>query len=102
VLRLFPVVMALRHGPCDPPARFQEESVRGPFRRSFHLHEFFSEGEHVVVRNSLDVQVPWYLGGELAMRLLVCPPFRRLFAVRHRALSELARQGWWPRAPASA
>jgi hypothetical protein len=56
------------------------------------VHEFAATDGGTVVRDLLEVELRWYLGGECAMRLFVAPMIRRAFAARQRALEEMLRQ----------
>jgi ligand-binding SRPBCC domain-containing protein len=88
-----PLVMAFRHTIYEPPHRFAEELFHGPFRRFAHIHEFEPSGSGTIVRDLLDIQLPWYYGGETGVRLGVAPAFRRFFAFRHQALQRLVARG---------
>lgn len=73
----------------EPPHRFGEELVRGPFRFLRHVHEFESRPEGTLIRDRLELALPWWLGGRLAERLVVGPRVRRTFRRRHEALARL-------------
>jgi hypothetical protein len=87
------VPMTFLHFVYEPPGRFGERLVRGPFRKFEHVHEFESIAGGTRIRDRLDVELPWWLGGELGMRLLVGPKLRRFFAYRHAELDRLVRAG---------
>jgi ligand-binding SRPBCC domain-containing protein len=91
---ILPVVLGYRHVVYEPPVRFGEELIHGPFRRFSHIHEFESLVDGgTIVRDRLDVVVPWQFGGALAMRAVAAPRLRRVFALRGRALQKLAANG---------
>jgi ligand-binding SRPBCC domain-containing protein len=83
--------MTFEHFLYEPPRRFAERLVRGPFRQFEHVHEFMPAGSRTILRDSLEVSLPWYLGGGLTMKLLVAPKLRRFFAYRHAELEQLLR-----------
>lgn len=87
------IPMTFEHFLYEPPRRFGERQVRGPFTRLEHVHEFESTSSGTILRDSLDVVLPWYLGGSLAMRWFVAPKFRRFFAFRHAELDRLLKAG---------
>jgi len=87
------VPLTFEHFVYEPPHRFGERQVRGPFRKFEHIHEFVASGLGTVLRDVLDVRLPWYLGAGLAMRLIVAPKLRRFFAFRHAELERLVREG---------
>lgn len=88
-----PVSIAFRHGPHRPPRHMGERAIEGPFSRFVHHHGFEERGDSTIVRDVLDLRLPWHLGGRVAERLLVAPFVRRMFAFRARRLAELARVG---------
>ena len=83
------VVMFFRNIAYEPPRRFVDELAHGPFRRFRHTHLFLARGESTVVRDDLDVELPWQFGGSFVTRRFVAAHLRRLFAYRHRELSRL-------------
>ena len=85
--------MTFEHFLYEPPHRFGERLLCGPFRKFEHIHEFEPVGSGTVVRDLLDIRLPWYPGGELSMRLLGGARFRRMLAYRHTELLRLAREG---------
>lgn len=94
------VSMTFEHFLYEPPDRFGERQVRGPFQQFVHVHEFLLAGGGTLLRDRIDLRLPWYLGGELAMRLLVAGRMRRFFAYRHAELERLIHEGVVERATA--
>ena len=90
------IPMTFEHFVYEPPCRFGERQVAGPFRKMEHVHEFESAGARTIARDLIDVTLPWYLGGDLAVRLFVVPKFRRFFAFRHAAIDRLLAAGRLP------
>src|SRR5262245_27033033 len=88
-----PVVLGFRHTLFDPPLRFGEESIHGPFSRFIHIHEFIAGEGNTVVRDVLDVCLPWHYGGEAVMRRGMAPTIRRMFHKRAEALLRLIDDG---------
>ena len=92
VAGIVPVVLGFEHTVYEPPLRFGERLIHGPFRKFSHTHEFEDGAAgKTVVRDLLDVELPWYYGGEPAMRLIVGPLLRRAFGLRGAALLRLAQ-----------
>ena len=85
-----PVVMGFRHTLYEPPHRFAEEIIHGPFSRFDHLHEFekANTGE-TVVRDQLEIRLPWQYGGAPGVRWIAAPTIRRVFQMRHGRLERL-------------
>ena len=70
----------------EPPHRFADEQVRGPYRRWFHQHRFIPQGGGTLVTDHVEYDM---LGGWLADRLLVRNDLRRIFAFRQQRLAEI-------------
>ena len=90
---VLPVIVGFRHDLFDPPARFAESLVHGPFAKFTHVHSFRECLGGTEITDELEVELPWYYGGEVGVKLLVAPGVRRSFAARRRELSELTAGG---------
>lgn len=72
------------HTVYDPPHRFEDEQVRGPFRRWHHSHIIEPHREGAVLVDEIDFEPPLaLLSGWIVKRRL-----RRLFEYRHRVTRE--------------
>lgn len=74
----------------EPPVRFVDEQVRGPYRRWIHEHRFESRDGGTTVVDHVRYAV---LGGALVNRLFVRRDVERIFACRKKALAERFGQG---------
>jgi ligand-binding SRPBCC domain-containing protein len=70
----------------EPPFRFVDEQVRGPYRRWHHEHLFEIVDGGTRCTDLVDFEVP---GGPLVERLFVRAELHRIFAFRQRKLSEI-------------
>jgi ligand-binding SRPBCC domain-containing protein len=70
----------------EPPRRFVDEQVRGPYRVWIHQHTFEERDGGTVVRDDVRYAVP---GGALIDRLFVRPDLRKVFEYRHSRLREI-------------
>jgi ligand-binding SRPBCC domain-containing protein len=70
----------------DPPHRFVDTQVRGPYRRWVHEHRFTDLGQETLVEDRVEYRVP---GGRLAHRLFVRRDVERIFEYRSAALRRL-------------
>ena len=70
----------------EPPLRFVDEQVRGPYRFWHHEHRFEEQDGGTLCRDTVDYNV---LGGRIANRLFVAPDLRKIFAFRQARLCEL-------------
>ena len=70
----------------NPPYRFVDEQIRGPYRVWIHLHEFEPARGGTIVRDSVRYAVP---GGDLVQRFLIAPDLERIFDYREKKLREI-------------
>jgi hypothetical protein len=76
----------------DPPVRFVDVQLRGPYALWEHTHTFERAGdEAVIVRDRVRYALPFGPLGSLAHRLFVRRDIERIFAFRQRALAERLR-----------
>jgi ligand-binding SRPBCC domain-containing protein len=68
----------------EPPVRFVDEQVRGPYRRWRHEHRFLAQDRGTLVEDTVEYEVP---GGAIIDRLLVRPDLERIFRYRRSALA---------------
>jgi len=67
----------------EPPHRFVDTQIKGPYRSWVHEHRFGSAGRGTVVSDTVEYEVP---GGSLVHRLLVRPDLEKIFAYRTEQL----------------
>ena len=70
----------------DPPRRFVDEQIRGPYRVWIHEHEFAETDGGTEIRDRVRYSVA---GGSLVDRLLVRRDVRRIFEHRAQRLVDL-------------
>lgn len=88
-LGVMPIVMGFEHVHCDPEKSFSEKLVHGPFSRFDHLHEFRAQDSGTLIRDILDITLPWQYGGSLVMSTLVSRIVHRTFQMRKAKTAEL-------------
>ncbi len=68
----------------EPPHRFVEEQMRGPFARWRHEHTFERLSDHqTLMRDVIDFRSPLWHVGRLIDRCVVCDHMRRLLRIRN-------------------
>ena len=67
----------------QPPHRFVDRQVRGPYRLWVHTHTFEPLNDATLVTDTVDYAVP---GGALVQRFFVGPDLERIFDYRARQL----------------
>lgn len=82
-----------RHTVYDPPRRFEDVQVRGPFRFWRHQHTVEPHADGAILRDEIDYQPPlWFLGRVLAP-VLVQPRLQKLFDYRHEVTKRWCEAG---------
>ncbi len=74
----------------EPPRRFVDEQLKGPYRRWIHEHVFEARDGGTICRDRVRYAVP---GGRVIDALFVRPDVGRIFAFRKRRLAELFGAG---------
>lgn len=89
-LRIVPMRWRTRITAWEPPFRFVDEQLRGPYRQWIHEHTFEQIGEEVAIRDFVRYAVPGGPGFErLAHTLFVKPDLARIFGYRVEAMKRL-------------
>jgi ligand-binding SRPBCC domain-containing protein len=70
----------------DPPARFVDEQVRGPYRLWIHEHRFEEQNGGTLVHDHVRYAV---ILDVLIHRLLIRPDIERIFVYREKKLREI-------------
>lgn len=73
----------------DPPRRFVDEQIRGPYRRWRHVHEFIDEGATTVVRDEVTYELPFGPLGWLVDVIYVRWSLKAIFDYRERVIREM-------------
>ena len=71
----------------DPPRRFVDVQIAGPYRLWHHTHDFEPDGEgHTLMRDTVRYALPLGPLGALAHRAVVRRDLASIFEFRHRAV----------------
>lgn len=82
----FPVRWRTRISAWDPPHRFVDEQMRGPYRQWIHEHTFEARDGGTLARDVVRYAVPFDF---IAHRWFVRPDVERIFQYRSEALQRL-------------
>jgi ligand-binding SRPBCC domain-containing protein len=74
----------------EPPVRFVDEQLRGPYYLWRHTHTFEAVDGGTLVRDHVDYSPR---GGALIHRWFVRPDLLKIFAVRQKTIAELMGRG---------
>jgi hypothetical protein len=78
----------------EPPRRFVDVQVRGPYSLWEHTHTFVEDGaEMTIIRDRVRYSIPFGPLGELADRLLVRRDLKQIFDYRRDAVAEALGAG---------
>lgn len=79
----------------EPPHRFVDAQVKGPYAHWRHSHLFEEAGERRTrVRDQIELALPLGPLGRVAYRLFVARTLERIFDFRAERLPELLRPAW--------
>jgi ligand-binding SRPBCC domain-containing protein len=73
----------------DPPHKFVDLQVRGPYKRWHHTHRFQAEGERTRITDEVRYELPLGSLGRIAHRLMVRSDLERIFAFREEKICDL-------------
>jgi ligand-binding SRPBCC domain-containing protein len=78
----------------DPPVRFVDTQLRGPYTEWVHTHSFDEEDGGTLVKDRVRYRLPgpWF-ATRIVNRLMVAPDTRKIFEYRHEALRRLFAAG---------
>lgn len=77
----------------EPPHRFVDRQVRGPYRQWVHEHTFAECDGGTLMRDRVDYAVPGWLLEPALHRFIVGPDVQRIFAYRQGKMKELFGAG---------
>jgi ligand-binding SRPBCC domain-containing protein len=73
----------------QPPYRFVDRQVKGPYRQWHHEHTFEPHGGGTLMCDRIDYIVPGWLLEPLLTRLVVAGDVERIFAYRRERMEEM-------------
>jgi ligand-binding SRPBCC domain-containing protein len=90
-LRLFgiPVSWRTRIEVFEPPVRFTDLQLAGPYRRWHHLHEFSAVSGGTLMRDIVDYELPLGPLGAIARALFVGRTLERIFDYRGESVTKI-------------
>jgi ligand-binding SRPBCC domain-containing protein len=77
----------------EPPHRFVDVQVKGPYKQWIHTHSFEAAGEATIIRDEVRYILPFALLGRL-IHPLIRRQLDRIFDYRGESVVRLAGAGW--------
>ena len=87
-----PVGWRTRIEQWEPPRRFVDVQLSGPYRLWHHTHSFERDGEGTLMRDRVRYALPLWPLGELAHLALVRRDLERIFSFRQQRIARLLAQ----------
>ncbi|CAN5783368.1 hypothetical protein BH23PLA1_BH23PLA1_00440 [soil metagenome] len=88
------------HVEYDPPHRFSDRQVSGPFARWEHTHQFLDDGQGgTILRDEVDYEPPMGALGRLLGAGFIRQKLERMFDYRHEATRRIFESGGEPANP---
>jgi len=89
-LRLFgiPFKWRTRIALWEPPHRFIDEQIRGPYRLWIHTHHFLEDNTSTTITDEVQYRLPWWPFGEVAYPF-VCVMLKRIFSHRQKKIRQI-------------
>ena len=85
-LHRIPVRWVSRIEDWDPPRRFSDRQLRGPYRHWHHIHSLEPDGNHVIMRDRVGYSLPLGPLGELLHHAILRRDLERIFNYRREAI----------------
>ena len=73
----------------DPPLRFVDRQLKGPYKVWEHEHRFEETGEGVRITDTVNYQVPGWILAPLIRRFFVKRDVEKIFAHRERVIRDV-------------
>jgi len=73
----------------EPPYRFVDNQLRGPYKRWHHEHTFVSENGGTRIGDHVDYALPFGILGQLVHTVMVRRDVENIFKFRQQRLAEL-------------
>jgi ligand-binding SRPBCC domain-containing protein len=80
-----PIAWRARISNWNPPHRFVDEQIQGPYKLWIHIHRFYEQNGNTEVVDEVWYQLPLWPLGEIIYPL-VAVQLRRIFAFRKQAI----------------
>jgi ligand-binding SRPBCC domain-containing protein len=73
----------------DPPLRFVDTQVRGPYAAWIHEHRFEQKNGNTLVTDRVEYQIPGLIAGDILHILLIKQQLRQIFTYRQQVIQRI-------------
>ena len=73
----------------DPPHRFIDTQLKGPYKKWVHQHDFYENDGETVIRDTVHYQVPGWFLAPLVHKFFVKQKVERIFEYREQTIKNL-------------
>lgn len=73
----------------DPPFRFVDMQVKGPYLAWIHEHRFEEKGGHTLMTDRVEYRIPGLIVGDILHILLIKQRLKRIFAYRQQVIQRI-------------
>jgi len=87
--RIFPIRWTTEITEWEPPHRFVDLQLKGPYKLWHHEHRFISEGDGTRITDEVQYMLPFGILGSIAHALKVKRDVETIFAYRTNAVNRL-------------
>ncbi len=87
--RIFPIWWTTEIAEWEPPHRFVDVQLKGPYRLWHHEHRFVAEGAGTRILDEVQYELPFGAVGAVAHRLRVKKDVEGIFAYRRAAVERV-------------
>lgn len=70
----------------DPPSRFVDAQIKGPYKQWIHEHRFLQDSAGTLILDHVEYRIPGWIFEPWAFHLLVNPDLERIFEYRRQWL----------------
>jgi len=77
----------------DPPRRFVDRQLKGPYRKWIHTHSFQAKEGGTLVRDQVEYEIAGWIFEPLIHRFFVGPDLKRIFEHRRMELKKRFQNG---------
>jgi hypothetical protein len=73
----------------EPPFKFRDIQLKGPYKKWEHLHEFIEKGNQTLMIDTVDYELPFGFIGDLVHKIKVKKQLKDIFDHRNKVIPEL-------------